>query len=96
MARTGSGANARTSSPSRAGATNESNPLSKRRYQVTLTGEALANAEALATAHGVSIGEACRRGLAVLRFLSDEEDKGSGFQLQTALGDTERIRIIYA
>ncbi|WP_299056438.1 hypothetical protein [uncultured Nocardioides sp.] len=67
-----------------------------RRYQVTLTGEALANAEAVAERHGISIGEACRRGLVVIKFLSDEEDLGSAIKLETAEGAIERVRILYA
>lgn len=66
------------------------------RYQVTLSGEALSNAQAIAEAHGITVGEACRRSLAVLKFLSDEDAKGGAFKLEGRNGVTERIRIVYA
>jgi hypothetical protein len=65
------------------------------RASITLTGEAFATALALAEQHHISPGEVARRGIAVLKFLTDEEKKGSVLRIQSPDGETDRIRIVF-
>ncbi|WP_344263884.1 hypothetical protein [Actinomadura napierensis] len=66
------------------------------RLSISLTGEALAAAEAIAQEHGVSEGEAVRRAIAVLKFLSDEMAAGTVFRMQAPNSEPERFRLVFA
>ncbi|MCO5993971.1 hypothetical protein [Actinoallomurus rhizosphaericola] len=68
----------------------------RNRVSISLTGEAMAAAEALAEEHGITEGEAVRRALAVFKFLSDETARGTVFRMQLANGESERLRILFA
>lgn len=65
------------------------------RVSISLTGEALAAVEAMATKHGISEGETVRRAIKVLKFLDDEMARGTIFRMQTPDGESERIRLVY-
>ena len=67
-----------------------------RRVGITLTGEVLAHTEALAELQHITPGEVVRRGIAVLKFLTEEEEKGSVLRIQSPTGETDRIRLIFA
>jgi hypothetical protein len=66
-----------------------------RRVSITLTGETLANALALAEQHHITPGDVARRGIAVLKLLTDEQEKGSILRIQSPTGETDRIRIVF-
>ena len=65
------------------------------RVSITLTGETLANALALAEQHHISPGDVARRAIAVLKVLTDEQEKGSVLRIQSPTGETDRIRIVF-
>jgi hypothetical protein len=66
-----------------------------RRVSITLTGETLANALAIAEQHHITPGDVARRGIAVLKLLTDEQEKGSILRIQSPTGETDRIRIVF-
>ena len=65
------------------------------RVSITLTGETLANALALAEQHHITPGDVARRGIAVLKLLTDEQENGSILRIQSPSGETDRIRIVF-
>jgi hypothetical protein len=65
------------------------------RVSITLTGETLTNALALAEQHHITPGDVARRGIAVLKLLTDEQEKGSILRIQSPTGETDRIRIVF-
>jgi hypothetical protein len=65
------------------------------RCSITLTGETLANALALAEQHHITPGDVARRGIAVLKLLTDEQEKGSILRIQSPTGESDRIRIVF-
>ena len=75
--------------------TGGSGPTRSAKLSVTLTGESLAAAQAIAQQHGISEGQAVRRAISVLKFLSDEAAAGSVLRIQSKNGQPEILRIIF-
>lgn len=73
-----------------------SGPHRTTKLNISLTGEAQAAAEEIADRHGITPGDAVRRALKVLQFMDEEMANGTVFRMQTASGESERIRLVYS
>ncbi|MER7007162.1 hypothetical protein ABT297_29555 [Dactylosporangium sp. NPDC000555] len=65
------------------------------KISISLTGEAAMAAEAIAREHSITEGEAVRRAIAVLKFMTEEMARGTVFRMQTPDGESERLKIVF-
>lgn len=64
------------------------------RYGLTIKDEALGNARAIADARQISLAEAVRRSLAVLRAITEQETNGAVIKLHLPSGEVERLLLL--
>jgi hypothetical protein len=67
----------------------------QQRASITLTGESLEAALEIAEQHHINPGDVARRAIAVLKFLNDEQEKGSILRIQSPNGESERLRVLF-
>lgn len=72
----------------------ESERTESERYGLTIKDEALDHARAIADARHISLAEAVRRSLSVLRAITDQEANGAVVKFHLPSGEVERLLLL--
>lgn len=67
----------------------------KTKITVSLTDEAAAAVEDLASRKGISASETVRRGIALMRFLEEQIEAGSSILVRNKDGELERVQFVF-